>query len=137
SHPNDVKTTTNIPVLVNSTHHVTTIVGNGQIDVSIDGTSVLTTTVTLPPQILLGFTAGTGGLNDRHAISNVYVSGTAGPTPPPPSGPVNDPSKGGWQLNGAASIVGTQLQLTPNSASSAGSGFWPTALSSSAVTVDF
>jgi hypothetical protein len=111
----------------------------GQISVSLDGapTPVLTTTVTLPPQVLLGFTAGTGGLNDRHAVANVYVSNTAGPPPPAPPAPVPDPAAGGWKLNGSASIVGPRLQLTPATSNQAGSAFWPNALSSNQMTVDF
>ncbi|MCU1461618.1 MAG: legume lectin beta domain protein [Acidimicrobiales bacterium] len=130
-------TATNVPGLQNATHHLTVTINAGQISVSIDAAQVLTATITLPPQVLVGFTGATGGLNNRYAASHLYVSGTAGPPPPPPPGPVTDPSKGGWQLNGAASIVGTQLQLTPNTAGAAGSGFWPTALSSNQLTVDF
>jgi hypothetical protein len=128
---------TGVPVLVNSTHRLTVVVSNGSISVGIDGQTVAAANVTLPPSVLLGFTAGTGGQMNRHAVSNVYVSGSAGPVPPPPSPTPTDPSKGGWQLNGSASIVGPQLQLTPAASGAAGSGFWPTALSSNTLTIDF
>ena len=54
---------------------------------------------------------------------------------------VPDPIRGGWQLNGAArllgSIAGAQLELTPALANSKASAFWPTSVSSASLTAEF
>jgi hypothetical protein len=31
--------------------------------------------VTLPPEVLVGFTGGSGGLTDRHAVANIQITG--------------------------------------------------------------
>ena len=41
--------------------------------VAVDGTQVLSQTVTLPTSAYLGFSGATGGLTDRHAIANLTV----------------------------------------------------------------
>lgn len=71
-------TSTAIPALRTGTHQwqVTTDTA-GTLTVSVDGTVVLQTTVTLPPTVYLAFTGGTGGVTDIHTISN--VSATASP----------------------------------------------------------
>jgi hypothetical protein len=53
--------------------------------VSIDGALALTTTVALPPKVLLGFTGGTGGLTDVHKAANVLITGDAPPGEPKPA----------------------------------------------------
>ncbi len=54
---------------------------------------------------------------------------------------IPDPAAGGWQINGAASLLGgalgSQLQLTPVQAIVAGSAFWPTAIPSAGLAVSF
>jgi hypothetical protein len=76
-----------IPTLRNATNHVDITMTPGHVKVSIGGTQVIDTNVTLPASARVGFTAGTGGLNDRHAVSNVVFNGIAPPgtltaTPP-------------------------------------------------------
>jgi hypothetical protein len=67
-------TATTVPLLRNTTRHIHVLVSGGQLSVSVDGTQVLTTAVTLPPTTLIGFTGGDGGLTDRHAVSNVVIT---------------------------------------------------------------
>lgn len=57
------------------THRVHVQVIAGQLAVSVDGARVITTSITLPPTVLVGFTGSTGGLTDRHVVSNVSVTG--------------------------------------------------------------
>jgi hypothetical protein len=69
--------------LQGATHHVKVVTSNGTtLTVSIDGTQVLTQAVTLPTSAYLGFSAGTGGLNNRHAVAHLVVSSGAPPPPP-------------------------------------------------------
>jgi hypothetical protein len=75
-------TNTGVPSL-RATRHVKVEVLNGTITVAIDGTQVLSQAVTLPSQVLLGFTAGNGSLTDDHQVSNVTVGGDAPPAAPP------------------------------------------------------
>ena len=55
----------------------------GRLVVTVAGSQVLDTAVQLPEQVLIGFSAGTGGLNNRHLVSNVRVE-TSSPPPPQP-----------------------------------------------------
>jgi hypothetical protein len=67
--------TTNLPRLRNAVHHVVVLVSvDGALTVWMDGREVLATRVTLPHQMLVGFTAANGGLTDRHAVSNVMIT---------------------------------------------------------------
>src|SRR5262249_52998363 len=68
-----VATTNAVPALRNATHHVDVEVVGGHGKVAIDGTPVLDQAVAVPNQALLAFTAGTGGLTDRHVITNVAI----------------------------------------------------------------
>jgi hypothetical protein len=43
--------------------------------VAIDDRPVLPTSVALPPAVLVGFTAGSGGLTDEHLVSAVSLMG--------------------------------------------------------------
>ncbi len=80
-------TSTTIPNLRTATRHVVVDVDAGTIRVSIDGTQYLSQAVLLPPNVLLGFTAGNGAVVDNHQVSNVVISGDGGTTPPPPPDP--------------------------------------------------
>ena len=77
-------TSTAIPNLRTATRHVVVDVNGGVMTVSIDGTQYLSQAVTLPPNVLLGFTGATGWVLDNHQVSNVVVSGDGGTPPPPP-----------------------------------------------------
>ena len=71
-------TSTAVPDL-SGTHHVDVDVVNGHVKVAVDGQPVLDKALTLPNMAQLGFTAGTGGLSDRHSVTNVRIQ------PPAPS----------------------------------------------------
>ena len=67
-------TSTAVPTLRNTTRHVKITTAAGHLKVSIDGTSYLDTTTTLPATARLAYTAATGGNYDRHAISNITIT---------------------------------------------------------------
>ena len=56
-----------------ATHHITITTTATTLTVAVDGTQVLSQTVTLPTSAYLGFSGATGGLTDRHAIANLTV----------------------------------------------------------------
>ena len=104
---NYVTTNTAIPALRNTVHHVIVTTSATGINVSMDGTQVLAYTTTLPPQVLVGFTAATGGFNDIHQVQNVNI--TTGPPPPAPAvtsvSPASGPTTGGTSVT----VTGTSL----------------------------
>ena len=59
--------------LRSGTHNVVVTTSNGNLNVSVDGTQLLSVPVTLPPYAYVGFTAGNGGAGDVHAVSNVDI----------------------------------------------------------------
>jgi hypothetical protein len=59
--------------LHNATHHVKVVAASNTLTVFIDGTQALSQAVTLPSSAYLGFSGGTGGSTDRHAISLLVV----------------------------------------------------------------
>jgi hypothetical protein len=67
-------TSTAIPTLRGSTRHVDIAVSGGHLTVAIDGMPKLDSTIALPASALVGFTAATGGLTDRHMITNAVIS---------------------------------------------------------------
>ena len=72
-------TSTSIPALRTATRHVKVETLNGTLTVWVEGTKALSAAVTMPPQVLLGFTGGTGYFNDLHKAANVTVAGDAAP----------------------------------------------------------
>lgn len=80
-------TSSAIPNLRTAVRHVVVDVSAGVMTVKIDGTQYLSQAVTLPPNVLLGFTGATGWVLDNHQVSNVVVSGDGGTAPPPPPPP--------------------------------------------------
>jgi hypothetical protein len=60
--------------LRNTLHHVKVLTANGAIALWIDGAKVGSLAVTLPSKSYIGFSAGTGNINDRHAISQLLVN---------------------------------------------------------------
>jgi hypothetical protein len=57
-----------------STNVGVTISATGEIKVTVNGTQVLDQTVTVPQNVLVGFTAATGAAYEQHAVSNVAVT---------------------------------------------------------------
>jgi hypothetical protein len=73
-------TATGVASLTNATHHFDVTVVNGHVQVKMDGVLVIDQVMALPSQVLVGFSAGTGGATDVHSISNVVIT-TGGGTP--------------------------------------------------------
>ena len=71
----------NVPSLRGASRGVHVSVSAGTLTMSLDGTTVLQTPVTLPPNVLIGFTGGTGGLTDAHRVSDVNIA-TYSSSPP-------------------------------------------------------
>ncbi len=127
--------------LQDTTRHVKVTISGGTVTATVDGATV-SQPVAVPQKVLLGFSASTGGLTNRHEIRNLTVTGgvVAPPPPPPPPAPsqIPDPTAGGWQLNGTSSITGGTLQLTPAASDARGSAFYPSAVEvGSGITVEF
>ena len=68
------RTSTALPTLRNSTQTIDVQVAGGVITVKVGGVTKLTSTLALPATAYVGFTASTGGLTDRHMVSNVSIS---------------------------------------------------------------
>jgi len=78
-----LSTSTAIPTLENAGPvPVEVQVVSGRLQVKVAGSQVLDTAVSLPSQVLLGFSAGTGGQADRHIVRNVRVGGATASDPP-------------------------------------------------------
>jgi hypothetical protein len=60
--------------LRSGTHMVTVSLTAGTLSVAIDGTTVLTHTVTVPSSAYVAFTGSTGALTDRHLVQNAAIS---------------------------------------------------------------
>jgi hypothetical protein len=73
-----LKTSTTIPALRTGTHAIdVTVTMASHMVVKIDGTKVLDVAVTLPPKVLVAFTAGVGGISDTHAVINPIIAYTS------------------------------------------------------------
>ncbi|MEV5969402.1 choice-of-anchor D domain-containing protein [Streptomyces sp. NPDC051921] len=67
-------TATNVPNLRSGSHTVDAVVtATGRLQVSVDGTRVIDVAVTLPQNVLVGFSGTTGGRTDRHTVTGVRV----------------------------------------------------------------
>jgi hypothetical protein len=76
------------------------------VSVSLDGGTPLKATVSVPSRAVLAFTAGTGGLTDVHAISQVSI------TQRPPTGPITGIASKCVEVRGSATADGTPVQLS-------------------------
>jgi hypothetical protein len=105
-------TSTAIPALRTATRHVKVETLNGTVTVWVDQTKALTATVTLPPQVFLGFTGGSGYYNDLHKAANVTIAGDAAPKEEPPK---EEPKPASLKLTNAVNApsgspqAGTQM----------------------------
>jgi predicted lipoprotein with Yx(FWY)xxD motif len=120
--------TTKVPNLRSGTHVIGVTVTGSSITVTIDGKSVLTASVPLPPTVLAAFTSATGGLNDDHDVSGVTIHSGALRTPPP---------GGGWSYNGSAVMAGPDTRLTSAVKGQAGSVVYPVPVLSNGLRVRF
>jgi hypothetical protein len=116
-----------------ATHTFKVTLGGGTMTVTMDGTVLFSTAVTVGPDVLLGFSGGSGAVTDSHAVSGVTI--TAAPDSPVAIG---DPIAGGWDLNGSTLQSGGTTQLTQADGTfQAGTAFWPNAVSSDDLTATF
>ncbi|GAA3377782.1 hypothetical protein GCM10020367_54820 [Streptomyces sannanensis] len=70
-----VATSTAVPPLRTGTHTVdVTVTTAGHLLVRIDGTPVIDAAVTLPQNVLVGFSGATGGWTDNHTVSGVKIA---------------------------------------------------------------
>jgi len=122
------QTNSQIPPLRQGSHTVGVSVSGGTITVTLDGTQYLSATVSLPPQVLVGFTGSTATLTDVHTVSNVAI--TAGGNPVPPPG-------GGWSFNQTARMSGSDTQLTPAAAGDAGCVVYPAPVPTAGLQAEF
>ncbi len=76
--PTTVATNTDVPILDTGTPRTVTVeITNGQLIATIDRRVVLNRTVALPPTVLVGLSAATGGLTATHTTTNIAVTTTA------------------------------------------------------------
>jgi hypothetical protein len=67
--------TANVPTpLQNATHKIKVVTTATTITVFVDSTQLLSQTVAMPTSAYIGFTGGTGGATNRHAISKLNVT---------------------------------------------------------------
>ena len=65
---------TAVPALRTGSHVIDVYVTTaGRLVVLVDGAQVIDVALTLPQNFLVGFSAATGGLTDRHAITGVRI----------------------------------------------------------------
>jgi len=124
-------TATNVPALRTGSHAIGVGVSGQTVTVSVDGKQVLAHTLpasTIPSSVLIGFTGGTGSLNDQHAVTAASI--TAGGNPLPAPG-------GGWSYNAAARMSGPDTVLTPATGHLAGSVVYPAAVPTDGLQVTF
>jgi hypothetical protein len=123
-----VATATNVPNLRAGTHPVVVGVSGGRVTVSIDGTQVISATVSVPASVLPAFTGATGGLNDIHIVRAVTITsgGTALLAP-----------DDGWRFNGSAAINGSTAVLTPAQNGLAGSVLYARPVATNGLTASF
>jgi hypothetical protein len=123
-----VATATNVPDLRTGTHAIVVSAAGGTVSVSIDGTQVISATVSLPPSILPAFTAATGTLTDVHTVSNVSVRSGGTVLPAPGTG---------WRFNKSAVPSGSQTVLTPAQTYKAGSALYSSQVFTNGLTATF
>jgi hypothetical protein len=123
-----VATATNIPNLRSGTHALVVNVSGTKVTVSVDGTQVISATVAMPASVLPMFSGANGGLNDQHAVRAVAVTsgGTALLAP-----------DDGWRFNGAASVSGSNVVLTPAQNSVAGTMLYARPVITNGLTASF
>jgi hypothetical protein len=67
-------TSTAVPALREQKHQARVRSAGGTLFVDVDGNRLLSLDVTLPSHVFVGFAGANGGLNDRHAVSNVSIT---------------------------------------------------------------
>jgi Bacterial lectin/Bacterial Ig domain len=95
-------TATAPPNLRSGSHQVSVSYSGGVLAVSVDGAAAVSATVALPSNILIGFTGGTGGDTDQHAVSGVSI--TSGTVTVPATVVLAEPADGSF-VSGLFPIV--------------------------------
>lgn len=129
--PTFAATSTSIPSLRAGSHVIGVTISGQRVTVTVDGTQVLSPTLpagTIPPSVLVAFTAGNGSLTDNHQITQASI--TAGGNPIPPPG-------GGWSYNGPAGMTGSDTFLTRAVANEAGTVVYPVPVNTAGLQVQF
>lgn len=112
-----VATNTNVPDLRSQSRRIGIAVSGTTVNVSIDGTQVLTAQVpSLTPSAIVGYTAGTGAVTDVHTVSDASIITGPRSVPAPPDA--------GWTDNGSATTSGGTVQLTPAAADQTGTAIY-------------
>lgn len=113
---NYITTSSNIRDLRSGPHDVDVDYYNGRLHVAVDGQPQIDVAVTLPTNVRPGFSAGTGGLVDRHAVRNVVISTPSlvpGPvavfTSPLPGDVLIDPGVARVAVTDNVAITGVQF----------------------------
>ena len=88
-----------------ATNRVRVVTASGDITISVDGVQLVSQALALPASAYLGFSAGTGGLDNRHEISNLQVD----LEPPVPGVTGVSPSAGLDSGGTSVAITGTAL----------------------------
>lgn len=92
--------------LQNTTARVRVVFSGGRATISVNDLTTLTLPLALPDRVLLGFSAATGGLTNRHAIRNVNVQGTIAPSRSRNPEPTPTPQSGGQTVGGGSTSGG-------------------------------
>ena len=71
--PTTLASSSSIPNLRSGSHTLDIVASSGRLTVSIDGTQILDTAVSLPSSVRVGFTGGSGGADDNHLITAAAV----------------------------------------------------------------
>jgi hypothetical protein len=111
------------------THNVTITVTGTILTVYFDGAQILQKQVPVPPAALLAFTAGTGALDDVHAVRDTAISAASFAQP--------SPGAPGWTYTGSAAMSGGSLVLTTAARSEHGAAFFGGAVPSAGLSASF
>lgn len=125
-------TTTNVPNLRTGTHTVNvSVTGSAPstITVSVDGTQVLTTQLTMPTKVLAAFTGATDGTYTQVQTVSAVSIGSGSIQLPPPGG--------GWSYNGAATMYGADTRLNSAVANQTGAVVYPVPVSTDGLKATF
>jgi hypothetical protein len=100
-------TNSTIPSLIDTVHHYVVTTSTTGVIVTMDGVQVLNYPTSLPPYVLVGFTAATGGFNDIHQVQNVSIA--TGSPPPAPTVTSVSPNSGPNTAGTTVAITGTNF----------------------------
>jgi hypothetical protein len=115
--------------LETGTHSVLVSYAGGYLSVTVDGNALLHVALTLPRYAFAGFSGGTGGSADTHAVSAVSIS--VGQNQVPAVAAAN------WQVNGKAAFVAAGVRLTDTGTYESGTAYYQQAVPTAGFTAQF